>query len=84
MANLPKTIGTYLKNPDPIYLRCNASGVPTPKYKWTHRSLKFTVADLPVLVIQNPQSDRFGNYMCKASNGVGDVIHTVTVYQIST
>ena len=54
---------------NPIVMRCDASGFPTPSLKWTKNGE--VVSHLKQLNIQRSSRSDAGMYECRASNGVG-------------
>ena len=54
---------------NPIYLSCDASGFPAPSITWTRSGKVFS--DMKQLNITKSGKSDAGEYMCTASNGVG-------------
>ena len=84
LSTSTRRIGTYINNPDPIYLRCLTDAVPPPyQYKWNGPGEGLQVGETATHIIQTPTKDsQFGKYVCTASNTAGFARHTVEVVKI--
>lgn len=65
---------------DTVFLRCNATGNPTPTYEWRIAS---NLLSRKHSITVNLSSDaNFGNYSCVVRNSVGYTTHNVEVFKV--
>ena len=65
---------------DMVVLKCNATGNPLPSFLWTKDGV--VIGNKPEITIKISTSSKFGKYLCKISNFVGKITHTVIVFEV--
>lgn len=78
-----KRAKSFVNNPDIVQLKCIASSVPPPIIEWgTPNKIDNLNRKTPVLNLRNLKAEHFGMYICRASNPLGVVFHTIELERI--
>ncbi|XP_028401133.1 immunoglobulin superfamily member 10-like [Dendronephthya gigantea] len=81
VIDLQKSSGSkHALKGDTVFLRCNATGNPTPTYEW--RKGSSVIASKPSTSLDGLKNADFGKYTCFARNFVGVTTHEVKVFRI--
>ena len=66
-----KTVYSYVRNPNPVTLKCFADGRPSPTYFWKN-NFGLNVSYQSTYTLVNPKESDLGfSYQCFAKNSVG-------------